>query len=142
MLGVHRDDFRIVLFGLSHHQLAGADQSFLVGKTNALAGTDGRQRGLQPHHAHHRRDDAVRLRNGGSTDQTLLAPGDLHGKVTGQLPQFIGSFLAGHHRQLGTVGAALLSHSFGIGAGGQGRHLQTKMGYDVKALPANRTGRA
>ena len=46
VLGVHGNDFRLVLFRFRHHQFPGADQGLLVGKTDALARPNGRQRGL------------------------------------------------------------------------------------------------
>ena len=79
MLGVHGHDLRAVLLRLGHHQLSGADQRFLVGKTDPLLCPDGSQRGLQAHHAHHSGDDAVHALQRCRADQSLFPPGNGNG---------------------------------------------------------------
>ena len=83
MLGVHRDNFRPAFFRLGHHQLTGANQRLFVGEANALARPNGSQGRLQTHHAHNGGNHAIRLGDGGSFNQPLLAPGN-PGRLPGQ----------------------------------------------------------
>ena len=121
MLRIHRDDFRIVLLCLSHNQLACADKRLLIGKANALMGTDCRQGGLQSYHAHNCRNDAIRIGDGCCRNKALLAPHNLRGKIRNHLFQLVCRSLGGHDSQLGSVLPALLGHALCVAAGGQCR---------------------
>ena len=71
MLAVDGNDIRAIFAGRRHHQLSGAHKSFLVGQRNAPTQTDGGQRWLQPHAAHHGGDHGVRLCRLRGSQQTI-----------------------------------------------------------------------
>ena len=144
MLRVHGNNLRAVLFRLCHHQLTGADQRLLVGKADALAGPDGRQRGLQPHHAHYGGDDTVHLHQRCRLFQPPVSVTHADIAVFAQQSfQGNGRFLGGHHRQLRRKLPALLQHPIHIGAGSQRRHTDTcHAANDIQRLSADGTGGA
>ena len=143
VLGIHGNNFRVILFRLRHDQLSGADQGLLIGKADALARPDGGKGRLQPYHAHHGGDDAVRFRQRGRFQQTLLPPVYPDGKVFNPGLQLFCCFLRSHDRKGRPESAALLGHSLHTGSRGKRRHPQSGQAADnIQALPSDGAGGA
>ena len=141
MLGVHRDNFRATGLCLSHYQLAGADQGFLVGKTDTLACANGRQGGLQAYHTHHGSNHAVGIFNGCGFNEALFSPTDANGQICDFFLQLRSCLFCSHNRQRRAVLTALLCHSLHAGAGSKRRYGDMQIVDNIQGLPADGTGR-
>ena len=143
MLGIHRNNLCTIAFGLRHHQFPGADQGFLVGKTDAFFCPDGSQGGPESHHTHHSGNHAVRLGNLGRFNQSGFSPAYPNGKVCDFPGQGLGRFFRCHDSQLRLKLPALLGHALDTCSRRQGHYLNFRqMGDNIQALPANGAGRA
>ena len=140
MLGIHRHDFRAALFRRRHHQLSGAHQGFLVGKSNAFFRLDGRQGWTEAHHTHNGGDDGLCLVHGGSLNETIHAAANCNTGAGQALFQFVCRLRIHHHAQLGLKFPGLLLDPIHVAVGGQGANLDAQVLRHGKGLPADGAG--
>ena len=141
MLRVHRDNLCTIFGGLRHDQFTGADQGFLIGKANALSGTNGGQCGFQAYHAHHGGDDAIHLWECGRFHQAFLSPCDSCRQIGDSNLQLRCGLRISHNSQFRNKFPALLRHALHAGGCGQCSDPDTfKVSYNVEALSANGAG--
>jgi hypothetical protein len=132
VLGVHRHHFPTAGAGRLHHQVAGHDQTFLVGQGDPLAQPERRERGVEPGRAHHgvHHDADVGMgrrlhQDVGAAGPALVLPGEREAGVGGPPRGHLrGELLAvssageGHHPEVVALAPEHLERAPSDGAGG------------------------